>query len=202
MRGTTLIALALCLAGCGRPQHTKEQERVFADQVAPELRRVLTNASIAVAPFQLVNTLTHPTIGGTGDTLWQARMDNYSFTLESRASTVRLLSLVASNEVQEAVSRLHSPSEIVEHADFYSAGSETNQQIEQIAQALGYQHGIIVTARQVGITLEWTRSSNGVPLAMNAGHVGLYSVSTNFQSVDLVVLVNRGKVLAILQRPH
>jgi hypothetical protein len=199
MRGTTLLALALLLLGCGRQHLTKEQG-IFTEQVAPELRRVLTNASIAVAPFRLVNT--HPVIGGT---VWDARMDKYSFTLESRA-TVRLLSLVANPEIQEAISRLRAPSEILEHMEFYSAGNETNQQIEQVAKALGYQNGFIVNARQVGITLEWTNIPNKAPLAfthypLNVGRVGLYSASTNFQSIDLVVLVNHGKVLAILQRP-
>ena len=149
MRGTTLLALALFLAGCGGSHLTKEQERVFAEQVAPELRRVLTNASIAVAPFQLVNT--HPTIGGT---VWDARMETMKFTLESRASGVRLLSLVASSEAQEAISRLRAPSLLLEHKEFYLMTSTTNQRIEQVAHALGYQHGLILPGRQVGITLE------------------------------------------------
>jgi hypothetical protein len=201
MRGTTLLALALCLVGCRQQHPTKQQQGVFTEQVAPELRRVLTNASIAVAPFELVNT--HPVIGGT---LWDARMDNYSFTLESCGGTVRLLSLVASPEAQEAISRLRAPSDIVEHKDFYLMTSTTNQQIEQVAKALGYQYGAIVPSREVGIRLEWTNIPNKAPLAftrfpLDVGHVGIYSASTNFDSIDLVVLVHRGAVKAILQRP-
>jgi hypothetical protein len=200
MRGATLLALALCLVGCGDTQLTKEKRRIFEDQVAPELRRVLTNASIAVAPFQLVNT--HPVIGGT---VWDAQMDSYSFTVESRASTVRLLSLVSTPEIQDVLSTL-SLKLLAENSEFYRAISTTNQQIEQVAQALGYQHGLILPGRQVGITLEWTNIPNKAPLAytqypLNVGHVGIYSASTNLDSVDLVVLVHRGAVKAILQRP-
>lgn len=194
MRGTTLLASVLLLAGCGGSHLTKQQRQMFADQVAPELRRVLTNASIAVTPFQLVNA--RPVIGGTA---WDARMDNYSFTLESRASTVRLLSLVASPEIQTALNALREP--LADHSEFYRFISTTNQQIQQVAEALGYRHGLILPGKQVGITLEWGRSPNGPAMALNGGNVGLYSVSTNLDSIDLVVLVHRGAVKAILQRP-
>jgi hypothetical protein len=199
MRGTTLLALALCLTGCGRSHLTKEQERVFADQVAPELRRVLTNASIAVAPFQLVNT--HPLIDGT---LWDARMDTFSFTLESRVSTVRLISMTTTPEIQEAVGRLFDHTYLVQQMQFMNQmdhpGADADQ-IRQLAKVLGYQHGAVVLSRMVGIPLEWTNSSHGPPLTLNVGSVGLYSASTNLDSVDLVVLVHRGAIKAILQRP-
>lgn len=197
MRGATLLALALFLTGCGRQHPTKEQG-IFTDQVAPELRRILTNASIAVSPFHLVNT--HPAIGGT---VWDARMGTYSFTVQS-ASPVRLLSMTATPEIQEAMRGLHDPGYLVQQMQFVSQidkpGSEA-EQVRQIAKAFGYERGGVTLSRMVGVPLEWTNSTHGPPLILNAGSIGLYSASTNLDSVDLVVLVHRGKVKAILQRP-
>jgi len=95
-------------------------------------------------------------------------------------------------------------------------------QIRHIAQALGCKsaQGGVMPGTQLGIVLhQVTRPTvlspaeqevarkRGRPLAVNwwtepnsGGYVGLYSASTNLDSVDLVVFVYRGKVQAILQR--
>lgn len=229
MRGTTLVALCLSLVGCGDPHLTKEQGQVFVERVVPELQRVIdllhaTNASaIAIGkPFRSGDVVsTHAAMGGTE---WDVRRDGFSFTLVESPSTVRLLSLVAETpQIQRALGDLWRNGEttLVERFQFVHQFGQlewvnatnpnpTNEyrvaasQIQHLAKALGYQEGsgAVVPSREMGVNFEWRQSSNGPPMGMGGGYVGLYSASTNLDSVNLVVLAYRGKVQAILQRPR
>ena len=226
MRGTTLLVLCLSLVGCGGPHLTREQSRFFDERVAPELNRVLqvlqaTNAGVAIGkPFQAGDVA--DTRASTNGTQWEVRRDQFSFTLESHASNVRLLSMMAdAPAIQAAMSHLwENPARLVERFQFvHQLGqvewvneanpNPTNEyrvaanQIQHLAQALGYRGaGAVVSGREAGVNLEWSRSSNGPPLAVGGGYVGLYCASPKLDSVDLAVLIYRGKVQAILQRPR
>jgi hypothetical protein len=97
-------------------------------------------------------------------------------------------------------------------------------EIQHVAQTLGYKsdQGGVSPGTQFGLALHSTvrpraqvpeefknsKHNIGTTLDYNVwhdrnsgGYVGLYSASTNLSSVDLLVLVYRGKVQAILQRP-
>ena len=170
---------------------------------------------------------THTSIDGS---VWAVHRDGFAYTLELRPpASVNLLSMVRDDpRIQQAVAKLQerlAPAGPIDPSAHLRAARQlgdaedlnarisnpTNElrrsanQIRHIAQALGYQagRGGVTLGKDLGVVLHYgSKSPGGLGLTEenSGGYVGLYSASTNLDSVDLVVFMYRGKVEAILQR--
>ncbi len=170
---------------------------------------------------------TYASIDGT---VWVVRRNGFTAALEVRSSgAVNLLSMeVNDSRNQQAVAklqeRLATTGQIEPSAQLRAAkqlgnveflnsriSDPTNElrlsgnRIRHIAQALGYpsSQGGVVPGKDLGVVLHYGGNSPGglgLTEENSGGYVGLFSASTNLNSVDLVVFVYRGKVQAILER--